>query len=57
MKLFQIYDRHTNKALEGAFFDSKPSAKQHRAELNEQSGETARYIVIPGPDHWRYAQR
>jgi hypothetical protein len=57
MKLFQIYDRHTQKALEGAFFDSKPSAKQRRSELNESSGAAARYIVIPGPDHWRYVQR
>jgi hypothetical protein len=49
MKLFAIKDMKTGKVFEETF-ENKQLAKIRRNELN---GESKRYVVTPGPDHWK----
>lgn len=53
LRLYQITDTHTRKAVEGLYFSSKPLAKDKRNELNDGS-PALRYVVSPGPDHRNY---
>lgn len=53
LKLFQITDTKTKKAVPGSFFANKRQAKALREKLN--AGEDGlRYVVSPGPDHHKY---
>jgi len=57
LRLFQIFDTHTRKAVPNLFFGDKPSAKIKRRELNGGTAdkpEELRYVVSPGPDHKEY---
>lgn len=56
MKLFGIKDTHNNQLVPSLFFSLKQQAKKHRDELNEEIGEQ-RYVVTPGPDHWKSQPR
>ena len=58
MRLFQITDLTTRKAVPNLFFSDKKLAKEKRRELNGPL-ETSippklRYVVSPGPDHKNY---
>jgi hypothetical protein len=50
MRLFAIKDLKTGRVFEETFED-KMHAKLRRNELN---GESKRYVVTPGPDHYKY---
>jgi hypothetical protein len=58
-RLYQIIDTKTRKPVDDLYFNDKMAAKAARRELNggdEASMTTLRYIVSPGPDHYKYAR-
>lgn len=55
LQLYTITDTTTKKRLDETFTD-KRSAKIRRKELNDDAGQTLRYVVSPGPDHRNYKE-
>lgn len=56
MKLFQITDTQAhgpNKTVPGLFFSNKQDARAARRKLNEVEKPPLRYVVSPGPDHYK----
>ena len=59
LRLYQITDTTSKKAIKDLYFSDKKLAKAKRRELNgvdEQStpSQHLRYVVSPGPDHHNY---
>ena len=51
LRLFAIRDTQSNKLIPDVYYVSKPEAKRARDNMN---GATSRYVVTPGPDHYKY---
>lgn len=60
LRLYQITDTSTKKAIPNLYFANKKLAKEKRRELNgneDPSASALRYVVSPGPDHHHYAHK
>lgn len=56
-RLFQITDTAIRKPVPDLYFGDKVAAKRKREELNKLHGTTLRFVVSPGPDHYKGALR
>ena len=55
LRLYQITDTLTGKAVPGYFSNSKEKARDERKRRNTALGpDVLQYVVSPGPDHRHY---
>lgn len=56
-RLFQITDTTTGKRHGEQYYGDKMVAKRARKQLNEEHGTELRFIVSPGPDHYKVLEK
>lgn len=53
-RLFQVVDTSTKKQFGSEFYPDKRLAKLARAKANADHNSETRFVVSPGPDHYKF---
>ena len=54
---YVIYDLRKRQKVDTVPLRTKPLARRARRMLMQLTGETTRYIVIPGPEHRKWTNK